>query len=178
MRRALLVAATAPGAAAWLSNGNLASYHGPLHLPSAHAIMSLYARIRESDEGEDEPVVEAARKTLEKAYKKIDHFEALMDDDAILFLRAREEGTSVVSDDFLTSSAGIQIGLWAEELEVCTNREDCEQCEIPEDFKLPPTSQSLDVMSFLGIQRAKPLARKEVSRCRRRRVDRTDDDWE
>lgn len=128
MRRALLVAATAtaPGAAAWLSNGNLASYHGQLHLPSAHAIMSLYARIRESDEGEDEPVVEAARKTLEKAYKKIDNFEALMDDDAILFLRAREEGTSVVSDDFLTSSAGIQIGLWAEELEVCTNREDCE----------------------------------------------------
>ena len=51
-----------------------------------------------------------------------------------------------------------------------------QQCEIPEDFKLPPTSQSLDVMSFLGIQRAKPLARKEVSRCRRRRVDRTDDE--
>ena len=51
-----------------------------------------------------------------------------------------------------------------------------QQCEIPEDFKLPLTPQSLDVMSFLGIQRAKPLARKEVSR--RRRVDRTDDDWE
>ena len=61
-----------------------------------------------------------------RKYKKIDNFEALMDDDAILFLRAREEGTSVVSDDFLTSSAGIQIGLWAEELEVYTNREDCE----------------------------------------------------
>ena len=117
--------ATAPGAAAWLSNGNLASYHGPLHLPSAHAILSLYARIRDSDDGEDEPVVEAARKTLEKAYKKIDNFEALMDDDAILFLRAREEDTSVLSDDFLTSSAGIQIGLWTE-LEVCKNREDCE----------------------------------------------------
>ena len=51
-----------------------------------------------------------------------------------------------------------------------------QQCEIPDDFKLPLTPQSLDVMSFLGIQRAKPLARKEVSR--RRRVDRTDDDWE
>ena len=76
--------------------------------------------------GGREDLVEAARKTLEKAYKKIDNFEALMDDDAILFLRAREEGTSVVSDDFLTSSAGIQIGLWAEELEVYTNREDCE----------------------------------------------------
>uniref|UniRef100_A0A7S0AGK6 Uncharacterized protein n=1 Tax=Minutocellus polymorphus TaxID=265543 RepID=A0A7S0AGK6_9STRA len=177
MRRALLVAgAAAPGAAAWLSNGNIASYHmGPLHLPSVH-VMSLYARIRDGDE-DDEPVVETARKTLEKAYKRVDNFEALMDDDAILFLRVREEGTSVLSDDFLTTSAGIQIGLWAEELEVCKNREDCEQCEIPDDFKLPLTSQPMDVMSFLGIQRAKPLARKGASSSSSRFVDRTDDDW-
>lgn len=125
--RALLVAAVAPGAAAWIANGNVASHHmSPLHLPGAH-VLSLYARIRDDDDDEDDAsVVETARKTLETAYKRLDNFEALMDDDAILFLRAREEGTSVLSDDFLTTSAGIQIGLWTEELEVCKNREDCE----------------------------------------------------
>lgn len=98
----------------------------PLHLPGAH-VLSLCARIRDDDDDEDDAsVVETARKTLETAYKRLDNFEALMDDDAILFLRAKEEGSSVLSDDFLTTSAGIQIGLWAEELEVCKNREDCE----------------------------------------------------
>ena len=127
MKRALLVATIAPGAAAWISNGNVASYHmSPLHLPGAH-VLSLYARIRDEDDDEDDvSVVETARKTLETAYKRLDNFEALMDDDAILFLRAKEEGSSVLSDDFLTTSAGIQIGLWTEELEVCKNREDCE----------------------------------------------------
>jgi len=123
MKRALLVAAVAPGSAAWMSNGNVASYHmSPLHLPGVH-VLSVYARIRDEEDDDD---TSAARKTLETAYKRLDTFEALMDDDAILFLRAREEGTSVLSDDFLTTSAGIQIGLWTEELEVCKVREDCE----------------------------------------------------
>ena len=123
MKRALLVAAVAPGSAAWMSTGNVASYNmSPLHLPGVH-VLSVYARIRDEEDDDD---TSAARKTLETAYKRLDTFEALMDDDAILFLRAREEGTSVLSDDFLTSSAGIQIGLWTEELEVCKNREDCE----------------------------------------------------
>ena len=98
----------------------------PLHLPGAQ-VLSLCARIRgDGDDDDDASVVETARKNLETAYKRLDNFEALMDDDAILFLRAKEEGSSVLSDDFLTTSAGIQIGLWTEELDVCKNREDCE----------------------------------------------------
>ena len=32
-----------------------------------------------------------------------------------------------------------------------------EQCEIPDDFKILPDSQPVDVMAFLGIRRAEPL---------------------
>ena len=43
-----------------------------------------------------------------------------------------------------------------EELDVCG--EDCEDCEIPDDFKvLPGSKQRIDVMEFLGIRRAEPL---------------------
>lgn len=35
--------------------------------------------------------------------------------------------------------------------------EDCDECEIPAELKLLPHSKQLDVMAFLGIQRAKPL---------------------
>lgn len=35
--------------------------------------------------------------------------------------------------------------------------EDCDECEIPEELKLLSDTQQLDVMTFLGIQRAKPL---------------------
>lgn len=40
-------------------------------------------------------------------------------------------------------------------LEACG--EDCDECEIPEELKLLSDTQQLDVMTFLGIQRAKPL---------------------
>jgi len=32
-----------------------------------------------------------------------------------------------------------------------------EQCDIPDDFKMLPNNNSVDVMNFLGIQRAEPL---------------------
>mmetsp|Transcript_28663 Transcript_28663/g.44023 ORF Transcript_28663/g.44023 Transcript_28663/m.44023 type:complete len:150 (+) Transcript_28663:90-539(+) len=34
--------------------------------------------------------------------------------------------------------------------------EDCEQCEIPEDYKILPAPK-VDVMAFLGIKRAEPI---------------------
>mmetsp|Transcript_6106 Transcript_6106/g.13324 ORF Transcript_6106/g.13324 Transcript_6106/m.13324 type:complete len:161 (-) Transcript_6106:305-787(-) len=153
---AILVAV--PSAAAWLSKSNAVSYHMPLHLRDEYLTLLSAGR---GDTDED-------RSRLEKMYTLARDAFFDMEDDSVLFLRAREEGARrVISDDFLTSSAGIQIGMWSDEGDVCRDREECEQCEIPEDFKLPLSSQPMDVMSFLGIQRAEPL------RVDRRRTD----DW-
>jgi hypothetical protein len=39
--------------------------------------------------------------------------------------------------------------------------DDCEECEIPDDMKILPDSQQMDVMTFLGIHRAEPLRKKQ-----------------
>jgi hypothetical protein len=44
---------------------------------------------------------------------------------------------------------------------------DCEECPIPEEYKVLPWDLKVDVMKFLGIERAKPL-----------RVERNEQDWE
>lgn len=114
----------APGSAAWLSKNNAVSYHVPLHLRDAH-LMSLNAR-----GGGDDDDTESYRSKLEKVYTRHDTStfdDLIVEDDAILFLRAREEGTSIISDDFLTTSAGIQIGLWSEDGgDICREG----QCEV------------------------------------------------
>ena len=115
---ALLV--TVPSAAAWLSKSSAVSYHIPLHLHDEYLTL-LSGRRGDADEAD------AYRSRLEKVYTPNDSFfDDFIEDDAILFLRAREEGAAIISGDFLTSNAGIRIGMWSEEGDICRNREECE----------------------------------------------------
>lgn len=113
---AILVAV--PSAAAWLSKSNAVSYHMPLHLRDEYLTL-LHAGRGDTDED---------RSRLEKMYTlaRDAFFDDIMEDGSILFLRARKEGTRSISGDFLTSSAGIQIGMWSDEGDVCRDREECE----------------------------------------------------
>lgn len=42
--------------------------------------------------------------------------------------------------------------------------EDCEECLIPEEYKLVSSEEAIDVMAFLGIRRAEPLQASRPSR--------------
>ena len=114
MRSTSALLAAVPSAAAWLSGKSAESFHIPLHLKDCRA-----TSLRATDKEE----------TSERAFhrSRLEHvftFNELIDEDALSLLQAREEGSHTISDSFLATASGIQIGIWA--AEVCERREDCE----------------------------------------------------
>uniref|UniRef100_A0A7S2R1D0 Uncharacterized protein n=1 Tax=Eucampia antarctica TaxID=49252 RepID=A0A7S2R1D0_9STRA len=78
--------------------------------------------------------------------------ETMFSNDRQLFQFDREDNQATTTS--VTSSIS-NFGDWVD-ASPCRG-EECEQCEIPDEFKLPDTLSPVDVMAILGIQRAEPI---------------------
>mmetsp|Transcript_29581 Transcript_29581/g.44026 ORF Transcript_29581/g.44026 Transcript_29581/m.44026 type:complete len:158 (-) Transcript_29581:178-651(-) len=126
---------------AWLSTSII---HAPLHKRTTLQ----KARLDDSDESD---LIEFYRNSLEKTYTASGFSE-----EPEVFLHDKEDDLRLHLDDLVVlSTATVYDCDW---FEACSPRiEDFEQCDIPDDFKILSSSNTVDIMGFLGIRRAEPL---------------------
>jgi hypothetical protein len=125
-----LLASSAPTVVAW----------GPLHQAIRFGVMQL--QMKSDDVGLDE-----YRMQLEQSY--VHSYE----DD--FNIQQFEDIPSLRKE--VKASLNTNANAWTlEAMAACGD--DCEECLIPDDLKILPDAQKgIDVMAFLGIQRAEPL---------------------
>jgi hypothetical protein len=154
MRKTLLLALSSVAAVNRVSsfgfrmeNNNAQSQQGSSSSTVLHA----------SSSSDEEAAAEAKRYysrrliDLERTYT----LHSSYDDEHDTFDLNNRAGEDVLSDEALFSGlAHYQQSIEAEE-NSCG--EDCQECMIPEEFKIQPDDQGIDVMAFLGIKRAVPL---------------------
>lgn len=105
---------------------------------------------KNQDDDDDETTTSVVRQSLDRIYNIDVAAYAGLDDDG-------DDDDNTVSFDFdVDNCVGDQCSL------------DDEECEIPEEFKLLPNTNTVNVMDFLGIQRAEPLKAHQT----------TTDDWQ
>jgi hypothetical protein len=112
---------------------------GPMHQAFRNGISHLTMKMR--DEGMD-----LIRLKLERSfYRELDESMESEHTEEWEFNRDSEGGSYGMSNEWTLEA-------------VSACGDDCEECLIPEDFKIIPNSQKdLDVLSFLGIRRVEPL---------------------
>lgn len=94
------------------------------------------------------------RAQLERTYSAS---EAFLDDDGFFDMSIFED-TDFVRNKVIDAIASEHDDDWtAEAMAACGD--DCEECLIPDDLKIIP-DDSVNVMAFLGIQRAQPLQKR------------------
>lgn len=69
------------------------------------------------------------------------------------------DSTDGKSENLFEAGELVALGVWMERKDGTCLGESCDQCDIPEEYKV--AAPKVDVMSFLGIRRAQPL---QVSR--------------
>uniref|UniRef100_A0A7S2UAN1 Uncharacterized protein n=1 Tax=Attheya septentrionalis TaxID=420275 RepID=A0A7S2UAN1_9STRA len=106
--------------------------------------------------------IQAYRANLESSYTSSEQIDELMEESNSLI---NEERTQL-HESFMTTPASAYSSDWFDG-EGLPCGDECEQCEIPDDFKDSTGFEPVDVMAFLGIRRAEPL-----------RVERNQPDWE
>ena len=107
-------------------------------------------RAKEDGRDEDTLLIEQYRSRLETTYVTYSE-----ESDGIFdFIQQEKDDKSGKAVDPALSQS-----LSADWFEPCGD--DCEECEIPDDMKILPDSQQVDVMKFLGIHRAEPLRKKQ-----------------
>jgi hypothetical protein len=107
-------------------------------------------RAKENGPDEDALLIEQYRSRLESTYVTYSKKSGGIYD----FIQQEKDDKSGKAVD-----PALPLSLNADWFEPCV--EDCEECEIPDDMKLLPDSQQVDVMKFLGIHRAEPLRKKQ-----------------
>eukprot|EP00545_Synedropsis_sp_CCMP1620_P014618 CAMPEP_0119012868 /NCGR_PEP_ID=MMETSP1176-20130426/7670_1 /TAXON_ID=265551 /ORGANISM="Synedropsis recta cf, Strain CCMP1620" /LENGTH=148 /DNA_ID=CAMNT_0006965903 /DNA_START=27 /DNA_END=473 /DNA_ORIENTATION=- len=119
---------------------------GPL-ARQAFRFRSTQLRMASSDD--DSSSIDSYRAQLERTYLDEDGFDMRHFEDSD-FVR-KEVIDSITSHekshDFWTAEAMAACG------------DDCEECLLPDDFKIIP-DDSINVMAFLGIQRAEPIQKR------------------
>lgn len=106
-------------------------------------------RAKKNDRDEDALLIEQYRSRLETTYVTYSEQSGSIYD----FIQQEKDDKSGKAVDPTPQS------LSADWFEPCGD--DCDECEIPDDMKILPDSQQVDVMKFLGIHRAEPLRKKQ-----------------
>eukprot|EP00571_Detonula_confervacea_P011239 CAMPEP_0172298716 /NCGR_PEP_ID=MMETSP1058-20130122/1242_1 /TAXON_ID=83371 /ORGANISM="Detonula confervacea, Strain CCMP 353" /LENGTH=179 /DNA_ID=CAMNT_0013008003 /DNA_START=52 /DNA_END=591 /DNA_ORIENTATION=+ len=113
---------------------------------------------REIDDNSDQPDDidrEAEILPLFAELNALSRLEAMFDMDLDFYI----DGTDEKSQQLLEGGERVVLGDWMDWDEGLCTGESCgdenDQCDIPEEYKV--ASPKVDVMSFLGIQRAEPL---------------------
>jgi hypothetical protein len=103
---------------------------------------STLLRLRDREPGDTDTQIDSYRFKLENIFNPSYY----LDEFAFVRERAEELASETFAEDLYIG------GLF----ETCSGQ-DCEECEIPKEWKNIGPAGQVDAMDFLGIQRAKPL---------------------